>query len=201
MSWVNAKLYSGYDQLFAAMPTVLEETQAWMKQKDIVANTVNTFGVDNRDELTEIPVTQEEYKHMDDWRVLPMLYAKEWNIDVFPKTHRLFHTLPGLYQGLINFVVPGGRIASHFDKGNWDKIEEHYGHRVDGYSVVLNLSIGMKDGEKTVGMDMEGIKKYPLTGDIVAFDGRSTMHSMWNDTDEWRVTAVLDIAKEFFDVH
>lgn len=202
MSWVNAKLYSGYDQLFAAMPTVLEETQAWMEQKDIVANTVNTFGVDNKDELTEIPVTQEEYKHMDDWRVLPMLYAREWNTRVFPKTHQLFRSLPGLYQGLVNFVVPGGRIARHFDKGNWDKIEEHYGHRVDGYSVVLNLSVGMKDREeKTVGMDMDGIKKYPLTGEIVAFDGRNSMHHMWNDTNEWRVTAVLDIAKEYFDVH
>lgn len=201
MSWVNAKLYSGYDQLQRAMPIILQETQAWMAHRDIVANTVNTFGVDNRDELTEIPVTAEEYKHMDDWRVLPMLYAKDWNIRVFPKTYALIGNLPGLYQSLVNFVVPHGRIATHYDRGNWDKIEEHYGHAVNGYSIVLNLHIGMNDpATKAVGMDMEGIKKYPVTGDIVAFDGRNTMHSMWNDTDEWRVTAVLDIGKEHFDV-
>lgn len=201
MSWVNAKLYSGYDSLYAAMPTVLEETQAWMKTYDVVANTVNTFGVKNKD-LTEVPVTPEEYKHMDDWRVLPMLYEKQWNTDVFPLTHRLFRNLPGLYQGLINFVTPGGRIATHFDKGNWDKIEEHYGYRVDGYSMVLNLSVGMTDrNEQTVGMEVNGIRKYPMTGEIVAFDGREALHSMWNDTDHWRVTAVLDIAKEHFDVH
>lgn len=201
MSWVNAKLYSGYDQLEKAMPIIVEETRQWMANKDIVLNTVNTFGVNSKDELTEIPVTHEEYKHMDDWRVLPMLYAKEWNREVFPKSHALLGTLPGLYQGLVNFVIPGGRIAKHFDKGNWDKIEEHYGHRVDGYSVVLNLHVGMVKGEKTVGMDVDGIKKYPLTGDIVAFDGRNAIHDMWNDTNEWRVTAVLDIAKEYFDVH
>jgi len=203
MSWVNAKLYKNYDQLEKAIPVILEETRRFMETNpDIVANTVNTFGVDNRDELTEVPVTPEEYKHMDDWRVLPMLYNKEWNRKVFPKSHALIGALPGLYQSLVNFVIPGGRIAKHFDKGNWDKIEEHYGHRVDGYSVVLNLSVGMKErGEKTVGMDVDGIKKYPLTGEIVAFDGRNSIHNMWNDTEEWRVTAVLDFDKEYFDVH
>lgn len=202
MSWVNAKTYTHYADLEKAIPIVVEETQQWMKlNHDIVGVTVNTFGVNSKEELTEVPVTPEEYKHMDDWRVLPMFYAKEWNRHVFPKSHFLLAPLPGLYQALVNFVVPGGRIAKHRDTGNWDRIEEHYGIRIDGYSVVLNLNIAMSDKkEKTVGMEVGGFEKYPLTGEIVAFDGRSTAHSMWNLTDQWRVTAVLDFDKRYFNV-
>ena len=202
MSWVNAKKYSHYDMLEKAIPIVIKETEQWMaNNRDIVAETVNTFGVNSKEELTEVPVTPEEYKHMDDWRVLPMFYAKEWNKEVFPESHTILSTLPGLYQGLINFIVPGGKIARHRDSGNWDKIEEHYGYRVDGYSVVLNLHNGMKDKkEKTVGMEDDNIIKYPMTGDIVAFDGRAAAHSMWNDVKEWRITAVLDFDKRYFNV-
>jgi hypothetical protein len=202
MSWVDAKKYTHYHSLERAIPIVVAETEQWMaNNKDIVGATVNTFGVNSKEELTEIPVTPEEYKHMDDWRVLPMLYNKTWNTDVFKKSHFLLAPLPGLYQALVNLVVPGGKIAKHRDTGNWDKIEEHYGHRVDGYSVVLNLHIAMKDKkEKTVGMEVGGIEKYPLTGEIVAFDGRTASHSMWNLTNEWRITAVLDFDKRVFNV-
>jgi hypothetical protein len=42
-------------------------------------------------------------------------------------------------------------------------------------------------------MRVNDVDKYPLVGELVCFDGIKGMHSMWNNTNIWRITAVYDI--------
>ena len=126
----------------------------------------------------------EGYKHRKDWRCLGAFYEKKWNTKLLPESYRSLGKLIGLVQLNINFLRPYGKITNHKD---------------DGYSIVSTLHTGMKDAkEETVGMCVDGVNKFPLQNELVCFDGINGVHSMWNNTPEWRITAVFDIRKEAF---
>jgi hypothetical protein len=108
----------------------------------------------------------------------------------------------GIKQIFINFIKPNGIITPHLDTSTWEKIEEDWGlplYSLEGGSIIATLFTGMKNREeKTVGMKVNGVYKFPLAGELVCFDGRWNEHQMWNNTNEWRITAVIDIDRQYF---
>lgn len=215
MSWINIKNYNHYSDLEKIVPYLQQDILAWVQKHNIETDALSAYGTGDKaktkisrlttvpkqyvGELTEVPSNNLEFKHADDWKTIPCYYNRVWDKIVFPKSWEALSKLNGVYQILINFIKPHGKITPHKDTSNWDRIEEQLKRKVDGYSAVVTLFSGMKNkNEKTVGMDVEGIQKYPLAGEIVCFDGKEAGHSMWNDTNEWRITAVIDIDKKHF---
>lgn len=216
MSWIDVKKYVYFDKLQSAIPSLQNDIINWVKAHDLEKDTYDAYGSPDSNTkinysrlisvpkaytgiLTEIPSNHLEEKHKHDWKTIPCYHNRVFDKNIFPNSWKPLSECRGVYQILINFLRPYGKITPHKDTSNWDIIEKSLKKQVDGYSIVATLQSGMKNKEeKTVGMDVEGIQKFPLEQELVCFDGKRYAHSMWNDTPEWRITAVIDVNKNFF---
>lgn len=151
--------------------------------------------------LYEKPVTQQEIDYQDAWWAIGLFFTREWVANSkFPgywvRSKQILEKLPGLHQAIINFIVPRGIIPMHPDTGSWERIQLDLGRRVTGYTAVVAIDYP-SDKLEDVGFRFEGEAdgRAFKTGDVWAFEGRYHNHEVWNNTDKWRVTCVIDIDK------
>jgi|LakMenEpi03Aug12_release.lakeMendotaPanAssembly.Ray.scaffolds.fasta_scaffold300332_3 hypothetical protein len=183
------------------------KSQAWLTPTGITFIDPEET-VDETEDAPNPSFNPENYKHTDNWRFIPGYVEGKWNTDFLVKSIKNLKELQGLLQCNINFLTPFGKITPHLDVGSWNKMATYYNKPdLDGYLIVSTIHSGMTDPKtKTVGMRV-GIgnsytnwqpddyveRRYPLVGELVCFDGRRGVHDMWNNTPEWRITAVFDI--------
>jgi hypothetical protein len=221
-NWINPTYYVDYDKLKdVIVPLMQEDLREWMINNPIETSTECAYAppdeveekiLSKKEELKahknraiaykEILTDEAERKHYNDWRSIDFLYECKWNKDVFKRSWQLMSECKGVKQIFINFIKPNGIITPHLDTSTWEKIEEDWGlplYSLEGGSIIATLFTGMKNREeKTVGMKVNGVYKFPLAGELVCFDGRWNEHQMWNNTNEWRITAVIDIDRQYF---
>lgn len=221
-NWINPTYYVDYDKLKdVIVPLMQEDLREWMINNPIETSTECAYAppdeveekiLSKKEELRahknraiaykEILTDEAERKHYNDWRSIDFLYECKWNKDVFKRSWQLMSECKGIKQIFINFIKPNGIITPHLDTSTWEKIEEDWGlplYSLEGGSIIATLFTGMKNREeKTVGMKVNGVYKFPLAGELVCFDGRWNEHQMWNNTNEWRITAVIDIDRQYF---
>lgn len=127
------------------------------------------------------------------------LYNKNANIDSLPaglqEVAEKISNIPDCYQSFLNFVAPGTIIPQHKDNKNLGNI---VGPDKSCYQVVLCIQIPSNDPE-VCGTDNGGEIRSYSTGDIVSFDGMVD-HWIWNYSDQWRITACVDIFTDAFDL-
>lgn len=218
--WIDPKKYKDYSKLESIIIPLGTDIRFWLAKNDPMsaepvyeerASTQETYGKLNSDgtitsmssQFSEPPPdpikNPEEYNHRKDWRCIGGFYERKWNTDIIKESSEVLSTLTGLLQLNINFLCPYGKITSHLDDGGWKKISDDWNKDCYGYSIVYTAQSGMNSSlSKLVGMRVNDIDKYPLAGEFVCFDGIKGLHSMWNNTNIWRITAVLDIDKEAF---
>ena len=221
-NWINPTYYVDYNKLKdIIVPLMQEDLREWMINNPIETSTECAYAppdeveekiLSKKEELKahknraiaykEILTDEAERKHYNDWRSIDFLYECKWNKDVFKRSWQLMSECKGIKQIFINFIKPNGIITPHLDTSTWEKIEEDWGlplYSLEGGSIIATLFTGMKNREeKTVGMKVNGVYKFPLAGELVCFDGRWNEHQMWNNTNEWRITAVIDIDRQYF---
>ena len=221
-NWINPTYYVDYDKLKdVIVPLMQEDLREWMINNPIETSTECAYAppdeveekiLSKKEELKahknraiaykEILTDEAERKHYNDWRSIDFLYECKWNKEVFKRSWQLMSECKGIKQIFINFIKPNGIITPHLDTSTWEKIEEDWGlplYSLEGGSIIATLFTGMKNREeKTVGMKVNGVYKFPLAGELVCFDGRWNEHQMWNNTNEWRITAVIDIDRQYF---
>ena len=192
--------YIDYERIIKYYPLLVEDMNEWLKthtpEKDSVGVYDNRYG----DGWVEQPKNLEEQLHKDDWKSIPVYFERKWNMEVFKKSWENLSTLRGVYQVMINFIAPNGKITSHKDHGGWGKIREDFNRDdIEGYSLIATVQTGMINlEEKTVGTECNGVVKYPLQHQWHCFDGYNKDHSIWNYTNTWRISAVFDIDKKYF---
>jgi len=221
-NWINPTYYVDYNKLKdIIVPLMQEDLREWMINNPIETSTECAYAppdeveekiLSKKEELKahknraiaykEILTDEAERKHYNDWRSIDFLYECKWNKEVFKRSWQLMSECKGIKQIFINFIKPNGIITPHLDTSTWEKIEEDWGlplYSLEGGSIIATLFTGMKNREeKTVGMKVNGVYKFPLAGELVCFDGRWNEHQMWNNTNEWRITAVIDIDRQYF---
>jgi len=221
-NWINPTYYVDYNKLKdIIVPLMQEDLREWMINNPIETSTECAYAppdeveekiLSKKEELKahknraiaykEILTDEAERKHYNDWRSIDFLYERKWNKEVFKRSWQLMSECKGIKQIFINFIKPNGIITPHLDTSTWEKIEEDWGlplYSLEGGSIIATLFTGMKNREeKTVGMKVNGVYKFPLAGELVCFDGRWNEHQMWNNTNEWRITAVIDIDRQYF---
>jgi len=221
-NWINPTYYVDYNKLKdIIVPLMQEDLREWMINNPIETSTECAYAppdeveekiLSKKEELKahknraiaykEILTDEAERKHYNDWRSIDFLYECKWNKEVFKRSWQLMSECKGIKQIFINFIKPNGIITPHLDTSTWEKIEEDWGlplYSLEGGSIIATLFTGMKNREeKTVGMKVNGVYKFPLAGELVCFDGRWNEHQMWNNTNEWRITAVIDIDRKYF---
>lgn len=190
-------------------------SQAWLTPKGITFVDPEEV-VDETEDTPNPAFNPNTYKHVDNWRFVPGYVEGKWNMEFLSvETQKVLNELQGLLQMNINFLTPFGKITPHTDVGSWNKMAIYYNKPdLDGYLIVSTIHSGMTDPKtKSVGMRV-GIgdsymnwqpddyieRRYPLVGELVCFDGRRGIHDMWNNTEEYRITAVFDIDKHAFNL-
>ena len=149
--------------------------------------------------LYELPDSQLEIDHKDSWWAIGLFFTREFiAANKFPgywlRSKLILEKMPGMHQAIVNFIVPHGLIPMHEDRGSWARIEQDLNRKVSGYTAVVAIDYPSEDvrevGFRFVGEPQgRGFK----TGDVFAFEGRVHAHEVWNFTDKWRVTCVIDI--------
>jgi|APGre2960657373_1045057.scaffolds.fasta_scaffold01852_12 hypothetical protein len=214
--WIDVRRYKDYKKLFDYQNILNLDIKNWLRNNDPIKNTEpvyeerassqESYGKLNPDgtitsissKFSEPPAdptkNPEEYAHRKDWRCVGGFYERTWNTKIIKESLKALTMLSGLKQLNINFLCPFGKITSHLDDGGWKKISEDWGKETYGYSIVQTIQSGMTESSsELVGMRVNNVDKYPLVGELVCFDGIKGLHSMWNNTNIWRITAVYDI--------
>jgi len=211
--WIKPNSYISYSYLLENYHLLKEDMTQWLlthtPERDSVAVYNDEFQVNpfmsTTTNFVETWTTQEEYEHRHDWKSIPVFFEKKWYKETFPRFWEAGSKLPGLRQCMINFISPRGKITLHTDVDNWAKMSEDWGFKCEGYSLIATVQSGMTNRkDKTVGTSLKDVEegidvwKFPLVDEFVCFDGLNVNHSIINNTDIWRISAVFDIDKTSF---
>jgi hypothetical protein len=106
-------------------------------------------------------------------------------------------SIPDVYQSFINFIHPHTKLPIH--KDNEDDQTNFGTLKVVGYKcyqITAGVIIPSED-PKLCGLNIDGEIISTSQGEIIAFDGTKP-HGGWNNTDQWRVTWIIDMYKTGF---
>lgn len=183
----SPKDYLHYHMLEELYPLMAADYAEW--HGDIRGDLVNVFKYEYPD---------AKHQFANSWYALPIYQQKQLTQNPWHRTSEYVTKLPGLFQCVINFIEPNGGLPWHYDYGSWTRIEEAEGRKVNGYTVAIGIDMPSdRVGKLAIEFDNEDPMTYS-NGEIVCFDGRNYRHQVWNKTDSWRVSAVVDLdAMEF----
>lgn len=151
-----------------------------------------------------------EYHHPEAWEDKPnpkeswygeAIYldgkiAERWS-EHWKRSSEFVTQIPGILQTMVNFIKPYGKLPVHDDRGGWERIDRWTGKRQRGFTVSIGLDVPSSDPE-VCGLTFDGEARGQKNGEWIVFEGRNCMHSLWNNSNQWRVAAVVDIqASEF----
>lgn len=207
--WVDPRNYTEFPKLIALNELIRQEYALWKTKHDIYRDALCVYGYEyesndvqmkSAHDYTKIQhevVEGSEVQHARDWWAIGLYYDKQYVGDqMFPgeftKSTELLKSLPGIYQCIINFVTPNGKIPYHLDTGSWERIQSAHGMAVKGYTAVLAIDTPTPNSFSF--QHNPDVRQFN-TGDVYAFDGRYYSHQIENFTDQWRVTCVVDIAE------
>lgn len=196
--FVDPKKYKGYDVLVEMADALKLDYDEFIKDHPDPRKHICVFQF----EYPEI-TTEKELEYKDDWWAVPIFIDGEIDNKMYPnhwlRTKELGKTLPGLYQQVINFIRPnGGHLPWHNDFGSWQRIEQYFPN-ARGYTAAIGIDmLEPQDSSKQGIQFTTDIRSYG-NKEIVAFEGRSKKHYVWNLSDSWRVSSVIDIAESEWD--
>jgi hypothetical protein len=188
--FVNPKNYKHYNLLMELSESLSLDYQEFKKQysnpREFAVNVSNL-------EYGENEIADE---HRDYWWAIGIFHENKID-DTFPnhwkRTKELTQKLPGLYQHVVNYVKPQGYIPWHKDTGTWERLKEYH-NEPRGYTVAIGIDT--IPNSEIMGLEFEeGIISY-ANKEIVSFDGQNYTHRVWNKSNQWRVTAIIDISLE-----
>lgn len=185
----DPRQYQHYDQLELLMQCMLDDYATWKVNYDI-----DNVGIDARIRYDMPKENARGFMALPliDARTVQTRWARGWERTV----DQLFKC-PGMVDMSINFIRPGKQLPVHDDSNVWAYIEESMQRSVYGYTVSFGIHIPEPDKQCLI---FGGEEKIWSTGEFRAFDGRHTEHYMHNRGSDWRITAVVDIEKEFWDI-
>lgn len=218
--WINVKKYKHYDKLLEIVPLALQDFANW-KEKYKYEDRMQVLKFEHPDVYPELAGTstssdlyhrpesiEDRPNPKENWFCDPCCTdtgkkigpaAKDWELSA-PK----ILALPGIVQHLVNFVKPHSSLPPHDDLGGWIRLSKDTGRELNGFSAVLSLNT-VKD-KTQMGILFNNIwtgapdPRAWGTGEWVAFEGKTHFHDVYNRTDEWRVTCVVDLEYDQFDL-
>ena len=186
----DPRQYQYYDQLELLMQCMLADYADWRLNYKI-----DEVGIDaqSRYVMPEENIAGFMALPVIDARVIQDKYAAGWN-----RTTAQAFNCPGMIDMCINFIRPGKQLPVHDDSNVWAWISESLGHEVDGYTVSFGIHIPEPDKQCLV---FDGKEQIWGTGEFRAFNGRHVNHYMHNQSSDWRITGVMEIDKQYWNLY
>lgn len=181
--------YKHYDQLQKLMECMLLDYADWKQKFDIDAKGVDAstryvMPAENKRGFMALPVI--------DARKVQMPWAEGWE-----RTTEQAFNCPGMIDMCINFIRPGKMLPVHHDGYVWSWISKSMGRPMEGFTTSFGISIPEPEKQFLV---FDGEKKVWKTGEFRSFNGVATQHYMQNDSQEWRITGVMEIEKDYWNI-
>lgn len=187
--------YKHYDSLKSLMDNLISNYKDWRANKSFEDDTVNA------DERYAMPA-----ENRGGFKALPLIDARQINqqlpdLKYWQSTLDAFYKIPGAIDLCINMIRPGKMLPVHHDGYVWDWIRQSMGDpTLEGYTVSFGVDIPDPENQSLL---FDGIPRVWKTGEFRAFNGHDIQHSLRNnakDPNHWRVTAVMEIDKKYFNV-
>ncbi len=186
----NPVQYKHYDEL-VKLGECLRLDYADYKEKsgrvDGVVNVVNS----SKDNTYGTDVSIDSLLPYSGHTAIQAIHPSDTSYDlthVWKRTVEQARKCPGTLSMHINYVKPWDKINLHNDEFIWQMIEERVGRKVSGFFVSYALDI--PEPEKQTLM-FDGVRHAWKDGEFIAFNGRDTIHAVYNESDQYRITAVL----------
>lgn len=181
--------YKHYDQLQKLMECMLADYAEWKTKYDvdfkcIDASTRYVMPPENKNGFMALPVI--------DARKVQMPWAEGWE-----RTTQQAFNCPGMIDMCINFIRPGKMLPVHHDGHVWSWIEKSMGRPLEGFTTSFGIHIPDPENQSLV---FDGEKKTWKTGEFRSFNGRTTQHYMQNLSSDWRITGVMEIEKDYWNI-
>ena len=213
--WIDTNSYKHYDSLIALGRIIQSDFEKWklkygtneayakriqvqkFEHHDVYPDYAHVKGGDDlyhRPEAIEDRPNPNEYWFCDavftDCGNKLMKNYEDWK-----ESAELALKLPGIVQYIVNFVKPQSELPSHDDTGGWKRIEKDIGRKLNGFSNVLGLATNSSNMGFVFKNRYTGVpeKKGWNTGEWVTFEGKTHYHDVYNHSNDWRVTAVIDL--------
>jgi hypothetical protein len=190
----NPTSYSNYSALSAMMIALMSDYAEWRSQRSF-EDTVNA------DDRYSMPINNR-----GGFKALPLIDARKINEQLedrylWKRTTTQFYNIPGAIDLCVNMIRPGKMLPVHHDGYVWDWIRQSMGDpTLEGYTVSFGIDIPEPEKQALL---FDNEKKIWKTGEFVAFNGHDIQHSLKNEAtnpEHWRVTAVMEIDKKYFNL-
>jgi hypothetical protein len=184
----DPRQYQYYDQLELLQQCLLDDYADWKLKYNI-----DEIGIDAQSRYVMPAENALGFMAlpMVDARTVQEQFAHGWERSL----DQLFKC-PGMIDMCINFIRPGKQLPVHDDSNVWAWISESMGQPdqpVEGYTVSFGIHIPEPEKQCLV---FGGEEKIWGTGEFRAFNGIHTQHYMHNQGSDWRITAVVEIDKQ-----
>jgi aspartyl/asparaginyl beta-hydroxylase (cupin superfamily) len=186
-TWIDSNRYKHYNQLIEIYQAAVIDYNEW-KTKFTPETRASKFSDRYEDVVEKNKLANLGWwgcPLIDSFELLD-IYSQDW-----PNTIELITQLPGAINAAINFIQPGHTVIEHtddyFDVDNTQTI-----------GTIIGISMPSDDID-ICGFQVADERTSWATGDIVSFNGYKK-HSGWNYSNNWRVTMVLDIRRDFWNL-
>jgi hypothetical protein len=127
-----------------------------------------------------------------DARTIQQPWAEGWE-----RTTTQAFECPGMIDMCINFIRPGKMLPVHNDQHVWHWISQSMGKKVEGFTTSFGIHIPDPENQCLV---FDGETHVWKTGEFRSFNGEMTQHHMKNLGTDWRITGVMEIEKQYWNV-
>ena len=126
--------------------------------------------------------------------------------DDWKRSAELSFKLPGVTQHIVNFIRPHTTLRDHDDFGGWERNATDLNMpTLNGFTMSLGLDTlpDKKDQGIMMWNPFADIQQWKGcgTGDWCCFEGKTHFHHVYNKSDQWRVTCIIDIEESHFDLN
>lgn len=174
--FVDARLYKHYSMLEDLAEALVYDYSNLKKLLPV------TFAVD---------LTVNDTFAMDWYDSFLVFLTEIHQRDFFTETKKISRKLPGVYQQTVNFIRPGGTLPLHADNATWARIKEKY-PQAFGYTVAIGINMLEPQDVERQGIAFGDDRRSYGNKEIIAFEGTQE-HRVWNNTDDWRISSVIDL--------
>jgi hypothetical protein len=181
--------YKHYEQLQKLMECMILDYAEWKQKYDI-----DTQGVDAATRYYMPPENAKGFMALPiiDARIAQQPWSTGWE-----RTIEQAFNCPGMIDMCINFIRPGKMLPVHNDQYVWDWISKSMGKKMEGFTTSFGIHIPEPEKQCLV---FDGEEKVWKTGEFRTFNGEFIQHYMKNLGNDWRITGVMEIEKQYWNL-
>jgi hypothetical protein len=203
----NPTQYKYYDELVKLSECLQQDYKEWLKtgqlgkigydwqQTYAYYQSVTNYSI--KDDVSKQPTDKFGVNSFPLHHRSMIVPPNDWT-NIWKSSIEQAKNCPGIDYLYVNTLAPHSLTPEHTDDFLWKTIEFTSGEKITE-NISISFGIDIPEPEKQC-LIFEGIERCYGTGEFVAFDGRHIPHSVDNKSDHYRVTGMLQISGDHWNL-